>query len=127
MLIGTWQATHLLQRDDGPSHGGSSGGEVAQPTYDLIFDEGDTVDLRLEDVSLQFEADGDYTYTSTLDYFETGTFSLDGDILTTAASTDSIPTQRVRVIRLDDGRLHLFMKDAGRNRELGFERVLAKD
>ena len=97
-LLGTWQATSLVE-------------------------EGDTVDVRLDEVSLRFEPDGDYVYTSTLDYYEEGTFALDGDILTTTAAVDSVGVQRVRVTALDTGRLQFFMLDNGRKRQLSFQRV----
>lgn len=127
MLLGTWQATHLLERADSLGVGRGENATVAGGTGLGGFSPGDTVDVRLEDVSLRFEPDGDYVYTSTLDYFEEGTFELDGDLLTTVAAVDSVGEQRVRVTRLDDRRLHLLMEDAGRRRELGFERVGAAE
>ena len=97
-LLGTWQAS-------------------------LLIEEGDTVDVRLDDVSLLFESGGAYTYTSTLDYFEEGRFALDGDILETQPTADSLSPQKVKVTTLDDSTLHFFMMDAGRRRQLEFRRV----
>ena len=98
-LLGTWQAS-------------------------LLIEDGDTVDVRLDDVSLLFEPEGAYTYTSTLDYFEEGRFALDGDILETQPAADSLSPQRVKVTTLDDSTLHFFMMDAGRRRQLEFRRMM---
>lgn len=87
------------------------------------FSENDTVDVRLEDVSLRFGADGEYVYTSTLDYYEDGTFALDGDLLTTIPRVDTIGRQRMRITALQGDSLKLLMDDQGRRRELGFRRV----
>ena len=97
-LLGTWQATSLVE-------------------------EGDTVDVRLDDVSLRFDTGGRYVYTSTLDYYEEGTFVFEGDILTTSPEIDSVGEQRVKVTVLDPEQLRFFMMDAGRQRQLSFERV----
>ena len=101
-LLGTWQATYLIE-------------------------EGDTVDVRLDDVSLRFDSGGRYVYTSTLDYYEEGAFALTDDILATTPDVDSVGPQRVRVTALDPGALALLMFDDGRQRVLAFERVVPAD
>ena len=82
------------------------------------------MDVDLADVSLAFAADQAYIYTSTLDHLEAGTYTLEGDLLTTTAdSTVGTGPQRVRVITLDSARLHLLMMDQGKERRLEFVRV----
>ena len=97
-LLGTWRATTLIE-------------------------EGDTVDVNLDDVSLRFDSAGRYVYTSTLDYFEEGGFVLEDDILTTDPDVDTVGVQRVRVTTLDTSQLAFLMFDGGRQRILRFARV----
>lgn len=91
----------------------------------MLLEEGDTVDIDLTDVSLSFSPSGSYVYTSTLDHLEEGTFTVEGDLLvTTADTTADTQPQRVRILRLDSSRLHVQMKDQGKDRRLEFMRVI---
>ena len=101
-ILGTWQAVYLLE-------------------------EGDTVDVKLDNVSLRFDTGGHYVYTSTLDYFERGRFELVDDILTTRPEVDTVGQQRVRVTRLTPEGLTFLMSDGGKARVLGFARVRPAD
>ncbi len=90
----------------------------------LLIEEGDTIDVILDDVGLFFDADGSYIYTSTLDYEESGTFRSQGDMLfTTPSEQDTLLERPVAIALLDENALHLNMKEGEKNRILEFERI----
>jgi hypothetical protein len=90
----------------------------------LLIEEGDTIDVILDDVGLYFAKDGSYIYTSTLDYEESGTFRTSGEMLfTTPAAQDTLVERPVEIALLDKDVLHLNMKEGDKNRILEFERI----
>jgi len=94
----------------------------------LLVEEGDTVDVILDDVGLRFDKNGKYVYTSTLDYEEEGTFRTKGDMLfSTPAEQDSVAERRVAIEHLDELSLHLRMKQGEKYRILEFERIIQED
>ena len=91
---------------------------------EVLIEDGDTVDVDLENVSLAFAPDLNYLYTSTLDYVEPGTYRLDGGVLyTLPEGSDAGAARKVKVELLDSARLHILMNDAGKLRRLEFARV----
>ena len=90
----------------------------------MLIEEGDTIDVILDDVGLFFDTDGSYIYTSTLDYEESGTFRSSGDMLfTTPTAQDTLLERPVEIALLTDNLLHLNMKEGDKNRILEFERI----
>ena len=94
----------------------------------LLVEEGDTVEVRLDDVGIQFKPDGSYVYTSTLDYAEEGNYHLDGEYLyRTPTGADPEGILPVEIAALDSTRLHFNMVDSGKARRLEFLRVELPD
>ncbi len=89
-----------------------------------LVEEGDTVEVNLQDVSISFDPAGDYAYTSTLDYTERGTFRTDGEYLITQPNVpDTIPERAVEIATLEPSVLRLNMQEGDKRRVLMFERV----
>ncbi|MFK8056665.1 MAG: hypothetical protein AB8F78_11145 [Saprospiraceae bacterium] len=98
-LLGAWQAT-------------------------LLVEEGDTIEVILDDVGLFFDEEGKYIYTSTLDYEESGIFRTKGNLLfTTPVKQDTLVERPVAIALLNEKALHLNMKEGDKNRILEFERI----
>lgn len=92
----------------------------------MLIENGDTVDVDLNKVSLHFTPDLQYVYTSTLDYVEPGTFRLErGVLFTLPVGADASATRKVRIENLDSIYLFILMNDAGKLRQLQFRRLTA--
>lgn len=90
----------------------------------MLIEDGDTIDVILDDVGLYFDKEGKYIYTSTLDYEESGTFRTKGNMLfTTPVKQDTLVERPVAIARLSETSLHLNMKEGEKNRILEFERI----
>ena len=85
-LIGTWTAS-----------------AVVQDKRNLKVD--------LDKIKFQFENNGTYKFTSTLDYAEAGTFNVEGEKLMTTDTTNTKQTKAVLIQKLDADTLKLRMKN----------------
>ena len=91
----------------------------------MLIEDGDTIDVILDDVGLFFDEEGKYIYTSTLDYEESGIFRSKGNMLfTTPVKQDTLVERPVAIALLDELVLHLNMKEGQKNRILEFERII---
>ena len=94
MLLGKWQATAILE-------------------------EGDTIDMDLSEVSLRFDEDGTYQYTSTLNYKEDGYYFVEYQFLYTRDTLAGESEQKaVRISTLSQDSLVLDMEEGGKPRKL---------
>ena len=92
----------------------------------LLTENGDTVDVVLDDVTIAFREDGTYAYTSKLDYVEEGTFRAENDRLyTTPTAQDTLVDRPVEIAALAPDLLILNMMEGQARRTLTFERVIA--
>lgn len=97
-LAGEWRAVHLVEGHD-------------------------SVAIDLSTVGFSFTAEGDYTFRSTLDYHEAGTYRLDGPYLFTTDTVNQLSTEKaVEIQQLANDSLVLLMNEAGRDRVLVLER-----
>jgi len=68
--------------------------------------------VELSEISLEFTEQGHYTFNSTLDYKEAGTFRFEGDkLITTDTTTHPDDTKIVLVEKLTSDTLRLRMKN----------------
>lgn len=89
----------------------------------LLTEEGDT--LAIDPSLIRFHFDKkQYTFSSTLNYQESGEYHIKGDVLfTTDQQTSGAREKAVLIKYLQNDTLILGMKDNGRNRELKLKRL----
>ena len=93
-LAGTWQAVGLT-------------------------DSADSLEIDLSEVRFTFDADGGYTFVSTLNYREAGSYRLDGPYLFTTDTLHSLSREKaVEIQQLANDSLVILMNEAGRDRVL---------
>jgi len=86
-LSGTWQATAVVQN-------------------------GQPLDVKLSEITLTFDGDQRYEYTSTLDYKEAGFYKLHGDRLETQDTLQQPPVAKIVIVEtLQSDSLKLKMKN----------------
>lgn len=98
-ITGTWKAIELTQ-------------------------EGDSLEIDLEDVSFEFKENGRYQFNSTLKYEEAGTFHVDGPYLFSIDTTQNMDHEKaVEIIQLSGDTLILRMEDLGNERVMVLRRA----
>lgn len=91
---------------------------------DAIEEQGSILPISGEEIELVFLNNTTYTYKSTLNYKEAGTYSLKGDLLYRRDTLNAASHQmRVKIIRLDADSLFFKMMENGRERTLKLFRV----
>jgi hypothetical protein len=84
-----------------------------------LTEEGDSLSVNLADIGFTFEAEGGYTFRSTLKYREAGTFRLDGPYLFSTDTTTQLPQEKaVKILHLNTDSLQLEMQEMGKTRIL---------
>lgn len=88
-----------------------------------LTEAGDSLEVDLASIGFSFSEDGQYHFSSTLEYEEAGTFRLDGPYL---FSTDTLKLplreKAVEIIQLNSDTLALRMKEMGKERHLVLRR-----
>lgn len=98
-LIGKWQAVSVLE-------------------------EGKPLPVNVEEITFAFYPNAGYTFTSTLRYRESGTFSIDGHLLSTLDTLNANAREKVvEIQKASRDSLFFSMKDNGKNRLLVLKRV----
>ena len=83
-----------------------------------LTEEGDSLAVNLEEITLAF-SDLGYTFSSTLNYQEAGTYQLDQNLLTTTDSLNGTAGEKtVEIARLQNDSLFIRMNEAGKERRL---------
>ena len=94
LLIGKWQASALLE-------------------------EGAMLSIDTTQIHFEFSEDQSYLYTSTLNYREAGSYSLDASYLYTTDTLNQASSKKtVEILLLSEDSLHIKMEDNGRERIL---------
>jgi hypothetical protein len=89
-----------------------------------ITEEGEPLLVKPEEVRFEFRADNTYSYQSTLNYKETGSFRIqNGYLLTRELSGANEPERAVLIERLEADTLVLGMEDQGKTREVKLLRL----
>jgi hypothetical protein len=89
-----------------------------------ITEEGELLPVKPEEVRFEFRAGHTYSYQSTLNYKETGSFRIHkGYLLTRELSGVSEPERAVFIERLEADTLVLGMEDQGKQREVKLARL----
>ncbi|HMQ49820.1 MAG TPA: hypothetical protein PKA00_20400 [Saprospiraceae bacterium] len=84
-----------------------------------VLEEGRPLGVDPSLIRMQFAANGKYTYSSTLNYQEAGTYYLEDNYLFTTDTLNQASTEKtVEIILLSDDSLHLKMMDTGKERLL---------
>lgn len=82
-----------------------------------ILEDGDSLKIDPSLVTFQFTSKGGYTFTSTLNYRESGTYYLDAHLLHTQdTSRSGAPDKVVELLLLDKDSLHMRMQEHGKER-----------
>ena len=94
LLIGRWQAAELKE-EEAP------------------------VPVNLDAISFEFNTDYQYTFSSTLNYREAGTYFIDARFLYTTDTINQASTEKaVEILTLTEDSLHLRMMENGKERLL---------
>lgn len=89
----------------------------------LLTEEGDTIAIDPSLIDFRFDKK-QYTFSSTLNYKESGEYHVKGDVLFTIdKQTAGAREKAVRIKYLQNDTLILGMKDNGRNRDLKLKRI----
>ncbi|MFZ2898800.1 MAG: lipocalin family protein [Saprospiraceae bacterium] len=89
-----------------------------------ITEEGEPLLVKPEEVRFEFQADNTYSYQSTLNYKETGTFRINNNyLLTRELSGAKEPERAVLIERLEADTLVLGMEEQGKKREVKLARL----
>ncbi|RME96631.1 MAG: hypothetical protein D6772_11685 [Bacteroidetes bacterium] len=84
-----------------------------------LIEEGDSLAVNLADIGFTFTPDGGYTFRSTLNYVEAGTYRLDGPFLFSTDTTRPVQQEKaVKIISLTPDSLQLQMQEKGKTRIL---------
>lgn len=98
-LMGSWQAT-------------------------LVLEEGDSLTIDPAEVQFEFTSAAAYTFQSTLNYQEAGTFSIDGRLLYTVDTLNNASTEKaVEITLLTKDSLFLRMMSEGKERVIKLKRL----
>ncbi|GJM36054.1 MAG: hypothetical protein DHS20C18_50550 [Saprospiraceae bacterium] len=93
-LVGSWQAISVLE-------------------------EGEPLGVETEVIRIIFSPDASYSYYSTLNYEESGSYYLDSKYLFTTDTINQASTEKaVEILLLTEDSLHLKMMDTGKERIL---------
>lgn len=99
LLLGEWQATELLE-------------------------EGKPLEIDVQEINLNFEGNT-YTFSSTLNYKEAGSYFVDDSYLFTTDTVNLASTEKaVEIVTLTNDTLILKMNDLGKERLLKLQKVV---
>ncbi len=88
-----------------------------------LTEEGDSLAIELSDVGFSFTEDGQYTFSSTLEYQEAGSYRLDGPYLFTTDSLSGVALEKaVEIKALQNDSLTILMNDLGKERVMILQR-----
>lgn len=88
-----------------------------------LTEDGDSLAVDLTEIGFTFTADGGYTFQSTLNYQESGTYHLDGPYLfSTDTTKDWQQEKAVKIAYLTTDSLQLEMQEMGKARYLWLAR-----
>ncbi|MEL6720447.1 MAG: hypothetical protein AAFO82_21965 [Bacteroidota bacterium] len=94
LLLGRWNATQLTEN-------------------------GNSIEMELEEVWFTFDEQGHYQFHSTLNYREAGFYKQNNNLLyTTDTLIEDRNRQAVKILKLDEAHLELGMEDRGKKRVL---------
>ena len=96
-IIGVWKATEIFEND-----------KILK-------------DKTLENIVIQFNDEGDYTYQGTLNYKEVGKFKVKSNSL--FLSSQSEEEKELHIEALNSKKLILLMEDAGKIRKMVFSKT----
>jgi len=83
-----------------------------------LTEEGDSLKVNLDEITLNFKDKG-YDFTSTLNYKEAGTYSLEKNLLMTLDSLNEGTIEKVvEITKLQNDSLFIRMNEAGKERIL---------
>lgn len=84
-----------------------------------LTEEGDSLPVNLEEITLQFDEKNGYGFTSTLNYKEEGTYQLNKNLLSTIDSLNNATKEKVvEITKLANDSLFIRMNEAGKERIL---------
>ena len=82
-----------------------------------VLEAGDSLKIDPSLVTFQFTSKGNYTFTSTLNYRESGIYKLDAHLLYTKDTSRSGASEKaVELLLLDKDSLHIRMREQGKDR-----------
>lgn len=82
-----------------------------------LAQEGDSLEINLEEVSFEFTKNGRYKFNSTLKYKEAGTYHIDGPFLFSTDTTQTIEQEKaVEILQLSGDTLILRMEELNKER-----------
>lgn len=84
-----------------------------------LTEEGDSLAVNLDEITLNFDAQNNYNYTSTLNYKEEGTYKLNKNLLSTVDNLNPNTIEKVvEITKLANDSLFIRMNEAGKERIL---------
>jgi hypothetical protein len=85
----------------------------------IVLENGDSLEIDPSIIRISFNEQNGYTYASTLNYREAGTFYADAKYLYTTDTLNQATTEKVvEIVKLTEDSLFLKMSEAGRERLL---------
>ena len=87
-----------------------------------ITEEGKELPVNTEEITLNIQSDGTYSYRGTLNYAEAGTWFLEENLLYTQDTTGEGKQKAVLVMRAEQDTLVLGMTEAGKERILTLQK-----
>ena len=98
LLLGHWQAAEVLEEDT-------------------------PLPIDIKEISFEFKGDKNYTFSSTLNYREAGSYFVDAHFLYTTDTINQASTEKaVEILTLSEDSLHLRMQQNGKERILKLAR-----
>lgn len=84
-----------------------------------LTEEGDSLSVNLEEITLNFDAQNNYGFTSTLNYKEEGTYKLNKNLLSTVDQLNGENKEKlVEITKLANDSLFIRMMEEGKERIL---------
>lgn len=84
-----------------------------------LTEEGDSLSVNLEEITLNFDTQNNYGFTSTLNYKEEGTYKLNKNLLSTVDKLNGASKEKlVEITKLANDSLFIRMMEEGKERIL---------
>lgn len=89
-----------------------------------LTEEGDSLQVNLAEIGFEFNEQGGYNFSSTLNYEEAGTFRIDGPFLYSIDTTSSLGREKaVKIETLNLDTLTIRMREGSKDRLLTLQKV----